>query len=36
MENQISLQNSQVPLTCPYPEPITVDQSTYKATLYIL
>jgi len=36
MENKISLQDSQVPPTCPYPEPITVDQFRYEAPDYIL
>jgi len=36
MENKVSLQHSQVPPTCPYPEPITVDQFMYDAPDYIL
>jgi len=36
MENKISLHHSQVPPTCPYPEPITLDQFKYEAPDYIL
>jgi len=36
MENKVSLHHSQVPPTCPYPEPITVDQFRYEAADYIL
>jgi len=36
MENKISLPLSQVFPTCPYPEPITVDQFRYEAPDYIL
>ena len=36
MEHKVSLQLSRVPATCPYPEPIPVDQSRYEAPDYIL
>jgi hypothetical protein len=36
MENKVSLQHSQMPPTCPYPEPITVDQSMSEAPDYTL
>jgi hypothetical protein len=35
METKVSLQHSQLPATCPYPEPIPVDQSTSEAPVYI-
>ena len=34
METKVSLQHSQVPATCPYPEPIQVDQSRSEAPVY--
>jgi len=35
METDISLQQSQVPATCPYPEPIRVDHSRSEAPVCI-
>jgi len=36
MEPKFPLQHSQVPATCPYPQPIPVDQSRSEAPVYIL
>jgi len=35
MEHIVSLQHSQVPAICPYPQPIPVDQSRSEAPVYI-
>jgi len=35
MEPKFSLQHSQVPANCPYPEPIPVDQSRSETPVYI-